>query len=99
MNTILKDTISNAHNSEGTQSEMDTIPNGHHPKQAQPPMSQFQMDTIPNRHHLEWTPSRIHPEYTPSRMSTYIYIVTLVFCSYWCYGMKFSTAFRRSFAA
>ena len=72
-----------------TQSRMDTIPNEHHPV-----WTQYRMDTIPNGPHPEWTPSRVdtipnghYPEWTPSEMarspmSTYSYIITLVFYSY-----------------
>ena len=72
------------HNPEWTQSRRDTIPNGHNPE-----WTQSRMDTIPNGHNPEWTQSRKdtipnghNPEWTQSRMSTYNYIVTLVFNSY-----------------
>ena len=55
-----------------TQSQMDTIPNGHNPEWTQP-----RMDTIPNGHNPEWTQSRMdtipnghNPKWTPSRMDT-----------------------------
>ena len=63
------DTILNGHNS-----EMDIIPNGHHPK-----WTRSRIDTIP---------IVLNPESTPFRMSTYIYKVTLVFYSY-CFVRSF----------
>ena len=78
------DIIPNGHNPEWTQSRMDTIPNGHNPE-----WTPSRMDIIPNGHNPEWTQSRKdtipnghNPERTQSRMSTYNYIVTLVFNSY-----------------
>ena len=61
------------HHPEWTQSRMDTIPNGHNPEWHHPEWTQSRMGTIPNGHNPEWT---------PFRMSTYSYIVTLVFYSY-----------------
>ena len=78
------DTIPNGHNPEWTPSRMDTIPNGHNPE-----WTPSRMDTIPNGHNPEWTQSRKDTipnghiaERKQSRMSTYNYIVTLVFNSY-----------------
>ena len=91
------DTIPNWHHPELTPSRMDTIPNGHHPEWTHFRMDGHhpRMGTIPewtpspNGHHPRMAPSPNgtipewhHPRMAPSRMSTYNYIVTLVFYSY-----------------
>ena len=79
-------TIPNGHHPEWTPSRMDTIPNGHNSKWTQSRMDTIPNGTIPNRHYPESTRSRM----IPSRLSTYMYIVTLVFYSYCLVKISFT---------